>query len=41
MMRAAITGQAVSPPLFASMEIVGREVCLSRMEKAEETLRGM
>ncbi|MBN1438150.1 MAG: glutamate--tRNA ligase [Anaerolineales bacterium] len=41
MMRAAITGQAVSPPLFSSMEIVGREVFLARMEKAEATLRKM
>jgi glutamyl-tRNA synthetase len=41
MMRAAITGQPVSPPLFASMEIVGRETFLSRLEKAEETLRKM
>jgi glutamyl-tRNA synthetase len=41
MMRAAITGQPVSPPLFASMEIVGRETFLARMEKAEEALRKM
>jgi glutamyl-tRNA synthetase len=41
MMRAAITGQAVSPPLFASMEIVGRDVFLARLEKAEAALRKM
>ncbi len=40
-MRAAITGQAVSPPLFASMEIIGRETFLARMEAAEGTLRKM
>jgi glutamyl-tRNA synthetase len=39
MMRAAITGQPVSPPLFASMEIVGRETFLARLEKAEGMLR--
>jgi glutamyl-tRNA synthetase len=41
MMRAAITGQAVSPPLFASMEIIGRETFLARLAAAEETLRKM
>jgi glutamyl-tRNA synthetase len=41
MMRSAITGQAVSPPLFASMEIIGRETFLARMESAEAVLRKM
>ncbi len=41
MMRSAITGQAVSPPLFASMEIIGRETFLARMESAEGILRKM
>jgi len=41
MMRAAITGQPVSPPLFASMDIVGRPAFLARLEKAEATLRKM
>jgi glutamyl-tRNA synthetase len=40
-MRAAITGQAISPPLFASMEIIGRPVFLARMELAEAELRKM
>jgi glutamyl-tRNA synthetase len=40
-MRSAITGQAVSPPLFASMEIIGREMFLARMESAEAVLRKM
>jgi glutamyl-tRNA synthetase len=39
MMRAAITGQTVSPPLFASMEIIGRETFLARLSEAETTLR--
>lgn len=33
-LRAAVTGQRVSPPLFESMEIMGREVVLARLEKA-------
>jgi glutamyl-tRNA synthetase len=41
MMRAAITGQPVSPPLFASMEIVGQKTFLARLEKAEAALRKM
>lgn len=39
-MRAAITGQSVSPPLFASMEIVGRPTFLARLDSAEAMLRG-
>jgi glutamyl-tRNA synthetase len=38
-MRMAITGQRVSPPLFESMEIVGREKVLGRMEKAIQLLK--
>ncbi len=41
MMRAAITGQTVSPPLFASMDIVGQPVFLARLEAAEGILRTM
>ncbi|MGD0807828.1 MAG: glutamate--tRNA ligase, partial [Anaerolineales bacterium] len=41
MMRAAITGQTVSPPLFASMEIIGRQTFLARLESAETMLRGI
>jgi len=36
--RVAVTGQRVSPPLFESMEIIGREVCLERLKKAIELL---
>jgi len=32
-LRIAITGQKVSPPLFESMEIIGRKVVLSRIEE--------
>ena len=37
-MRVAITGQKVSPPLFESMEIIGREKVIQRLKKAAETL---
>jgi glutamyl-tRNA synthetase len=37
--RLAITGQAVSPPLFETMEIVGRERCLERIMSAVDALR--
>jgi glutamyl-tRNA synthetase len=40
-MRAAITGQTVSPPLFSSMEIVGRQTFLARLDSAEKMLRMM
>jgi glutamyl-tRNA synthetase len=39
-LRLAVTGQPVSPPLFESMEIVGREVVLERIDRAVERLRG-
>ncbi len=35
--RAAITGSKVSPPLFESMEILGREKCLQRIARALES----
>jgi len=37
-MRVAITGQKVSPPLFESMEIIGREKVIQRLKKAAEIL---
>jgi len=36
--RVAVTGQKVSPPLFESMEIIGREKVLERIKKAIEIL---
>ncbi len=33
-LRVATTGQKVSPPLFESMEIIGREKCLQRIKNA-------
>jgi glutamyl-tRNA synthetase len=37
-MRAAITGQPVSPPLFESMEIIGKDVVLKRLRAAIDLL---
>jgi glutamyl-tRNA synthetase len=40
-LRVAVTGQTVSPPLFESMEIIGREVVLARVRRAIELLQQM
>ena len=40
-MRVAVTGQKVSPPLFESMEIIGKEKVLQRLRKAIELLEKM
>jgi glutamyl-tRNA synthetase len=40
-LRLAVTGQTVSPPLFESMEIVGKEKVLERVKQAHEILQGM
>ena len=37
-LRVATTGQRISPPLFESMEIIGREKVLERIKKAIELL---
>ncbi len=39
--RVAVTGQKVSPPLFESMEIIGKEKVLERLEKAAQMLETM
>ncbi|HVM70902.1 MAG TPA: glutamate--tRNA ligase [Anaerolineales bacterium] len=39
--RVAVTGQTVSPPLFESMEIVGKEKVLERVKQAIEMLEKM
>jgi glutamyl-tRNA synthetase len=38
--RVAVTGRRVSPPLFESMELLGRERTLSRLNTALSSLRG-
>jgi glutamyl-tRNA synthetase len=37
----AVTGQKVSPPLFESMEIIGKQKVLERLQKAIEILQRM
>ena len=40
-LRVALTGQMVSPPLFESMEIVGKDKVLERLRQAIELLENM
>jgi glutamyl-tRNA synthetase len=40
-LRVAVTGQKVSPPLFESMEIIGKEKVLERLDKAAQILEVM
>lgn len=40
-LRVAVTGQKISPPLFESMEIIGREKVLERLKIAAEILEKM
>jgi len=37
-LRVALTGRTVSPPLFGSMELLGRERCLARIDAALSAL---
>jgi glutamyl-tRNA synthetase len=39
LMRVAITGRTVSPPLFESMEILGKERCVIRLREATQILQ--
>ena len=39
-LRMAVTGQPVSPPLFETMEILGKETCLKRIKAAVDRLEG-
>lgn len=39
--RSAVTGQKVSPPLFESMEVVGKEKVLERLKNSAEVLEKM
>ena len=40
-MRVAVTGQTVSPPLFESMEILSRATSLDRVQNAIKILESM
>ena len=37
-LRTAISGRRVSPPLFESMEILGKESTLARLERLRKSL---
>ncbi|HVC46581.1 MAG TPA: glutamate--tRNA ligase [Terracidiphilus sp.] len=39
--RVAVCGRKNAPPLFETMEVLGRETCLKRMEQAEAKLSGL
>jgi hypothetical protein len=34
-----VTGRTATPPLFETMEVLGREVCRRRLRRAVEVLR--
>jgi glutamyl-tRNA synthetase len=38
-LRVAVTGRTASPPLFATMRVLGKDVCLTRLEDAVATLQ--
>jgi glutamyl-tRNA synthetase len=38
-LRVAITGRTAAPPLFATMQVLGRETCLARLEDAIAALQ--
>jgi glutamyl-tRNA synthetase len=38
-MRVALTGRTASPPLFTTMQVLGKDVCLARLEDAVATLQ--
>ena len=40
-LRVAVTGRTVAPPLFETMSVLGRELCLKRIEIALGKLRGL
>ena len=40
LLRVAVTGKTATPPLFETMEVLGRERCLKRINKALEKLEG-
>jgi glutamyl-tRNA synthetase len=40
-LRVAVTGRTVSPPLFETMEVIGKETVLERIQQAIELLAGL
>jgi glutamyl-tRNA synthetase len=39
--RAAVCGRSVAPPLFGTLEILGRERVLQRLDRALEKLKAL
>ena len=39
--RVAVCGRKNAPPLFATMAVLGRELCLARIRQAEESLESI
>jgi glutamyl-tRNA synthetase len=39
--RVAVCGRKNAPPLFETMVVLGRELCLARIRKAEENLQSL
>ena len=39
--RVAVTGKKVAPPLFGTLSVLGRERVLRRLDQAEEMLEGL
>jgi len=40
-LRVAVTGRSVSPPLFETMEVIGKQTVLARIRQAIEMLESM
>jgi glutamyl-tRNA synthetase len=40
-LRVAVTGKKVAPPLFETMEVLGRPVCVERVERGRDALRAL
>ena len=40
-LRVAVTGRTISPPLFETMEVIGKETVLTRIQNAVELLAGL
>jgi glutamyl-tRNA synthetase len=39
MVRVAVTGRTATPPLFGSMEVIGKARCQNRLRRAAQVLR--
>ncbi len=40
-LRIAVTGQRVSPPLIETMELLGKELVIERLEAAQKALKSL